>query len=70
VLLAFALSLGPGCKRAFYRRMADCETYSVLGERVVDSGSELVAGGYELEPGAASRLADPTPPDFPPRPAA
>jgi outer membrane protein TolC len=63
LLLACAAA---GCTRAHYRLAADREVYPIVGERAGAAG--FAADRLELEPHPASRLADPTDPDHPPRP--
>jgi outer membrane protein TolC len=55
-----------GCTRAWYRRDADRETYSALEER--NSDPQWHVPYFSLNPNPASRLYDPSDPDFPPMP--
>jgi hypothetical protein len=55
-----------GCGRAWYRRDADRETYAALEER--NNNPQWQVPYFSLNPNPASRLYDPSNPDFPPMP--
>ncbi len=55
-----------GCSRAYWRRQADQETYSLIESFSVDPRWRLE--DYTIEPPAASRMYDPGSPDCPPMP--
>jgi outer membrane protein TolC len=55
-----------GCTRAHYRQQADAQTYPIIAERIVYPSFDI--GRMQVEPFPASRLADPYPPDCPPKP--
>jgi hypothetical protein len=60
-----ALACG-GCSRSYWRNQADRETYPIIQERIVEPAYSI--GRTQVDPDPASRLADPTNPDFPPKP--
>jgi outer membrane protein TolC len=55
-----------GCTRAHYRLSADREVYPIVADRNAAAGD--FGERMQVEPNPASRLADPTNPDRPPRP--
>jgi outer membrane protein TolC len=55
-----------GCGRAWYRRDADRDTYAALEER--NSDPQWHVPYLSLQPNPASRLYDPSDPDYPPMP--
>lgn len=55
-----------GCSRTYWRTQADGETYPIIEERIVTPAYDI--GRTRVEPDPASRLADPTNPDHPPKP--
>jgi outer membrane protein TolC len=65
VVLALAL-LFFGCSRAYYRRSADCETYSILKQKTKDP--RWAVPSTSIDPKPTSRLFDPNVPDCPPMP--
>ena len=66
VVLMLAISCLAGCTRAHYRLSADREVYPILGDRAGAAG--FATGRLQLDPPPASRIADPTDPDHPPKP--
>jgi len=64
--LAALLILAAGCNRAFYRRQADCEVYSLVDSANFQTSTPLA--DYSIEPDCESRFFDPNCPDLPPMP--
>jgi outer membrane protein TolC len=60
------LCLAIGCGRAWYRRDADRDSYAILEER--NNNPEWQVPYFSLNPNPASRLFDPSDPDYPPMP--
>src|SRR5262245_45773832 len=58
------LGLLAGCSRAHYRREADCDTYGIIREKTIATPWDL-PDGFTIDNDPASRLADPSDPDYP-----
>jgi hypothetical protein len=61
-----AMLLGTGCNRAFYRRKADADAYSLLREKTNHPHWPLERVSLDIDP--SSRMFDPFNPDRPPMP--
>ncbi len=61
-LILFAL-LTSGCSRTFYRNSADCEAYTIIESRTMET--PWYPSGFTIDNAPDSRLYDPTPRDYP-----
>lgn len=66
ITLALSLLLLTGCARKFYRKLADQEVATVLGEK--DKYEAWKIEQFHVYPDPRARFADPTNPDCPPMP--
>lgn len=66
LLLALLVASGGGCSRAFYRRMADLEVYTLISRG--SHGPKWELDHYGVEPAPQSRMHGVGPEDCPPQP--
>lgn len=59
-----AIAVAGGCSRTHYRSQADADSYSIIEEKA-SGRSWQPPSGFDVQPGAESRLFDPSPTDDP-----
>ncbi|HVJ86795.1 MAG TPA: TolC family protein [Caulifigura sp.] len=66
VAVTACVAVQTGCKRSYYRKQADRDTYEVVAQGTTDP--RFVAPDFSITPDPRARFADPTDPDYPPMP--